>query len=190
MRILFVDCETTGLVVGRHEPFEIAIVDADGKERAWWLPLCRPEAMEESALRINRFWTRRPAMRGAAFRGDLPPTYRYIAEDRVDILSGVAADIAAETEGCILAGNVVSFDAAMIGAFLRENGACPAWHYHLLDVETFAAGALGLEPPWDSDRVSAELGVAVPRGDEAHTALADARWSRAIYYAALMYAKD
>lgn len=65
-------------------------------------------------------------------------------------------------------------------------------HYHLVDVENLAAGYLAAQcrlqkawltlplPPWNSDALSTAIGVDLAIFDR-HTALGDARWSRAIY---------
>jgi len=69
------------------------------------------------------------------------------------------------------------------------------WHYHLIDVENLAVGYLfGRHPvtqalkvpdpvlalPWDSDRLSEQVGVTPPT-DERHTAMGDVRWAMALY---------
>ena len=80
------------------------------------------------------------------------------------------------------------------------------WHYHLIDVENLAVGYLLRSadalyqasdgddgqiaraeelrqvamPPWDSDAISAALGVTVP-DSERHTAMGDARWAMRLY---------
>ncbi len=95
------------------------------------------------------------------------------------------------TRGVHLVGAVPNFDADVLGTRMRANGICPAWHYHLVDVEALAAGYLAsmaaglanidpLQLPWNSDALSAALGIAVSDEDR-HTALGDARWARAIY---------
>lgn len=72
----------------------------------------------------------------------------------------------------------------MLGRFLRENGAAPTWHYHLVDVETLAAGALGVEPPWNFDEMLARYGLVYDEA-ERHTALGDARMARDLYDAVM-----
>jgi hypothetical protein len=80
----------------------------------------------------------------------------------------------------------------------------PSWHYHLIDVEALAVGALSHSAafgrssagskreltgsitalPWKSDDLSAALGVTVSDEDR-HTALGDARWAMRIYDAVM-----
>ena len=75
------------------------------------------------------------------------------------------------------------------------------WHYHIIDVESLAAGwlAAGTDPmeprteetgpdkctpPWDSNELSLAVGVD-PKTFDRHTALGDARWAKAIYNAVM-----
>jgi len=110
------------------------------------------------------------------------------------------------TAGCHLAGAVVSFDEERLRRLLHSHGVLHRWHYHLIDVEALAAGWLNrhaavlensqrsideaatlrelASPPWDSDGLSAALGVTVSDEDR-HTALGDARWARALYDAVM-----
>ena len=107
------------------------------------------------------------------------------------------------TWGAHMVGAVPSFDDQRLAKLLKRHGACPGWHYHLVDVETLAAGwQLGrwiqakldapktgmhveegpfrIEYPWDSKVLSEAVGVH-PDQYEAHTALGDARWALDIY---------
>ena len=77
----------------------------------------------------------------------------------------------------------MSFDAERLSRLLRAHGACPGWDHRLLDVETYAAGALGRPGPVGLRETAALLGVDVD--DQAlHTALGDAALARAVYEAA------
>jgi len=95
---------------------------------------------------------------------------------------------------------------------LRDNGECPCWHYHIIDVEALAAGWVAAavsgtandgtrgthrverpdgtvnnidgRPPWNSNDLSLAVGVN-PADFERHTALGDARWAKAIYEAVM-----
>lgn len=58
-------------------------------------------------------------------------------------------------------------------------------HYHLVDVENLAAGALAWPPPYDSDVLSRAVGVAPMDNDVRHTALGDTLWAMHIYDAAM-----
>ena len=94
-----------------------------------------------------------------------------------------------------MVGSNPAFDAAFLGRLL---GVWPLpWHYRPVDVATLAAGncygagsatqfpgaPIG-PPPWSSREMSRLMGVEPPGPDDAHTALADARWARDVYDAA------
>jgi len=85
------------------------------------------------------------------------------------------------TRGTHLCGNIISFDEERLRKLLRANGACPEWHYHIMDIEAMAIGWLKAQspeadfsPPWKSDDLMDLLGL--PPVDEAirHTAMGDA----------------
>lgn len=84
------------------------------------------------------------------------------------------------TRGAHIVGAVPNFDTEVLGDMLYRHKLCPAWHYHLQDVETLAAGYLlgrGEAPalPWKSEDLSRAVGVD-PDGFDRHTALGDCRW--------------
>jgi DNA polymerase III epsilon subunit-like protein len=160
--IVFCDTETTGLDPKRHQIWEVGLIDTVGAEHVWTLPVDLGRA-DAQALKISGFHARYGKRKPTAL-GDFARLFRAI------------------TEGCHLAGAVISFDEERLRYLLRANGECPLWHYHLVDVEAFAAGKLGLAPPWDSDELSQQVGVDPGQFDR-HSALGDARWAKAIYEA-------
>jgi hypothetical protein len=204
---IFVDCETTSLEDGA-EVLEVALISPDGwpgfarvthngcdplwphdgcdprlvMSRGLTVPFCEGSTEEialwtgddvdlsrasSDSLRINRYyerlWTRKSWT------------------EKTDVGARIVAEL---TAGRTLAGNNVAFDARILAGWLRRHGQCPSWDYRLLEVVDYAAGALGLVPPWGSRTVAEALGVPLPGGDEAHTALADARWARRVFEAA------
>ncbi len=197
--VAFVDCETTGLDPDHHEIWEVGLITPvvgatgaeDGwNEQIWQLPVDLSKA-DPMALNIGRFHDRR--LLGI----DLVP------------LAVFAAEFARDTRGLHLAGACVSFDAERLWQLLRNNGECPMWHYHLIDVEGLAAGYLTGQftaiqecganpdadgptqeeamlaiPPWNSGDLSRAVGVE-PDDFDRHTALGDARWAKAIYEAVM-----
>lgn len=164
MGLIFCDCETTGLEPDRHDVWEIALIDEEDTELVWTV-FPDLSVADPNALRICRFYERTGGIEWA---------------DHAE----VAWEVARITAGHHLVGAVPSFDAAFLGRFLRQWGHSPAWHYHLVDVEALIAGFLQWEPPWNSNELSAQIGVD-PEEYDRHTALGDARWAKAIYEAVM-----
>lgn len=180
-RLVFIDTETTSL---RHDrrAWEIALIVRDpdvGRDventfliDSADLDLGNADLM---SLKIGKFYERHPYA-----TGDLTTTiwseYRALVE--VERL----------TRGAVLVGAVPNFDAEVLGNCMREHGICPSWHYHLIDVETLAAGALKLPPPWNFDKVLSRYGLTYDEADR-HTALGDTRMVRDLYDA-IMSGKD
>lgn len=172
MTLAFVDTETTGLDPDRHEIWEVGLV-VDDIEHHWWLPVDLGRA-DSIALKIGQFHERYPDTNVTGYAADL---------------HAFAAEFAELTRGRHLVGAVVSFDAERLSKLLRANGACPEWHYHLIDVEALAVGYLsghGMRGewtlPWKSEDLSKAVGVDPDLYDK-HTALGDAFWAKAIYEA-------
>lgn len=181
--LIFLDCETTGLCPDIHAPWEIAWQTAvhDGKrlelvagyqsriDLAADVLLCA----DETALQIGRF------------------AERYISpQPSAHMLTWLQADIArvmrrAETTQVPhLVGAVPSFDHNML---CMNHLGWPGfgeglWHYHLIDVETLAAGKLGIAPPYSSSDLTAALGVTVDE-ETKHTAMGDVNWAVQLYAA-------
>jgi DNA polymerase III epsilon subunit-like protein len=162
--VTFCDTETTGLDPDQHEIWEVGLITPDEKEHHWFLPVDLGRA-DPRALAIGQFHER----------------YDY---SEVSSLCSFAMDFAELTRGLHLVGAVISFDEERLRKLLRRNGACPEWHYHIVDSEALGAGYLGVEPPWDSDDLSHRLGLD-PDNFERHTALGDSRWARAMYRAVM-----
>lgn len=202
-KVVFVDTETTGLDPERHEIWECATIEEDGRETVWQLPvdLGRADAI---ALKIGGFHERRwPSVWGSARNSQAE---RALAQELTDPRT-FAGEFAEITRGCHLVGAVVSFDAQRLDKLLRSNGALAEWHYHLIDVEAMAVGHIAaratamrqangegkdgsdalraaIGPPWKSVDLSRNVGVDPDNTEFAkHTALGDARWARAMYYA-------
>jgi DNA polymerase III epsilon subunit-like protein len=181
-RIAFVDLETTGLDPRRHEPWEIAVivedVFPDGTHRpaiqgAHEVQYPKPRRLggaDSIALGIGGYYTR-------TFRG--VPSGRFPTDPEK-----LAADLTLQiTPGTYLAGCTIHFDAAFLDVFMRENGQCPMWNYHLIDCTTYAAGRMQLTPPWKSTTLFEAYGIEVDEA-QAHTALYDAQMAQKLFWAA------
>jgi hypothetical protein len=174
-KIAFVDTETLGLDARRHPIWEIAIV-LDGMEFSWFQRVTTAQLLEASprALEINHFHDR------------YDPS---IAMDPQDSIVRFCSLV----NGCHLAGAIPSFDEERLRAlwvrYMRKPMAeeQPPWHYHVIDLEAMAVGALialgvTVELPWKSHWLSEQFGVTVDP-DEEHTALGDARWASRLFAA-------
>ena len=170
---VFVDIETTGLDVDRHEIWEVGVILERnvGWERRWFLPVDLGKADPE-ALRIGGFYDRHPwASNGHTHT--------------VSSLTSFAKEFEELTRGATLVGANVRFDEAFLSKLLKANGACPGWHYRLLDVEAYAAGALGLPDPLGLHSTAKNLGIDPDSFGDTHTALVDAALAKAVYEKAL-----
>lgn len=182
--LAFVDTETTGLDPDLHQIWEVGLI-VDDQERRWFLSVDLGRA-DSFALKVGQFHDRHPD--GHDF------TFTVAGSGYVHDRRTFAREFAKLTYGRHLVGAVVSFDAERLSKLLKANGACPEWHYHLVDVEALAAGwLLGQShdsgeatdlhvavPPWNSNELSLAVGVD-PANFDRHTALGDARWAKAIY---------
>jgi len=182
MKIVFVDTETTSLRPERRA-WEIAIIarnteSGEDTEHTWFVNKDDLDLgnADLGSLKIGRFHDRHPEFDSASddpWAGPLAP-----------VEWNVSRDIEHLTRGAIWVGAVPDFDTHVLGEMLRRTGFCPAWHYHLVDVETLAAGARRQAPPWGFDDLLAGYGLAYSEEDR-HTALGDARMVRDLYDAVL-----
>jgi DNA polymerase III epsilon subunit-like protein len=183
-KIAFVDVETTGTDPNRHHLWEIGVIlreNGRDLEYCWqvWPDLTTADPM---ALKVNNFYTRCQVDKDADV---------HIAAHPDDAESNtrdwLTFDLARLLNGAVLAAANVTFDAAFLDRFLRAHGHAPAWDYHLLEIESYAAGALGFTPPWKLDKLASALSVPLLGDKERHTALADARLVRDVFNAASRY---
>lgn len=179
-RIVFIDTETTSL---RHDrrAWEVALIVRDpelGKdEEHTWLVDAKDLDLGNAdlmSLKIGKFYERHPDGRGSRIPG----------RDEIYPERAMLHLVERLTRGATLVGAVPNFDAEVLGNRMREHGICPSWHYHLIDVETLAAGALRLPPPWNFDKVLAAYGLEYDEADR-HTALGDTRMVRDLYDAVM-----
>lgn len=164
MPLVFLDLETLG-TTDSAQIFEAAWITEDGKETVIWIPVDVSKA-DEGALRVNRYYAR--------FEEGYDK-YRVEPEE-------AAKMIAKATAGAMIAGNNVgAFDTRLLRNFMLKYGLPPAWSHRVFEVMEYAAGALGMKAPFASRDVSKALGIPEQPREEAHTALADARWTKLVY---------
>lgn len=183
--VCFVDTETLGLDADVQPIWELAIIRPDGTEHVYQvkviprlIDLAHPKALEISGF-----------------------TERYNPAKAIEP-AHAALLVSSLLDGCHLAGAVVSFDEERLRRLCWAHGQPVTWHYHLIDVEALAVGYLNgreaegsdekgfrreqvMPPPWDSTELSKAVGVDPADFEPKHTALADARWAKAVYEAVM-----
>lgn len=169
--LLILDTETTSLRRNRRA-WEVGMIriDASGeRELGVYVDDVDLSNADPMSLAIGRFYERHPAY--AESSGLL----RGVST----VEAAVARLVEKETRGAMIVGAVPNFDTEVLGDMLYRHQLCPAWHYHLTDIETLVAGYLigrGETPlPWRSEDLSRAVGVD-PAGFDRHTALGDCRW--------------
>lgn len=188
--IVALDTETTG-VHPERQVWEIGMIrrDDDGQRETQFYVDVDLDQADPFGLSVGRFYERHPLGRYVSGRDDAP------APARPQRLAAI--EVARWTHGAHVVGAVPNFDTEVLSSLLRAHGAIPAWHYHLIDVETLAVGYLHAQAvefpgsraadfvagglPWDSDDLTAALDLDPVPEDERHTALGDARWAMRIY---------
>ena len=186
MKFCFLDQETTGLNRDLCDVWEIGVIvrgpDEPGgdAEYCWQI---RPDLThaEPKGLQIGGYYRRcqiTTAEVGAAWTVVHP--HRAADDSRRTTARAVAEQLAQLLDGAYLVAANASFDEAFVSKLLRANGQCATHHYHLIDVEALAAGAVAMPPKWDLNVLLARFGVPVDEADR-HTALGDARLARDLF---------
>jgi hypothetical protein len=175
--LVFADTETTSLRPNRRV-WEIGAITRpaggtrdDDEEHQIFVDVDDLDLGEADpkSLEIGGFYNRHPQMDG--HRG-----HALMLSGEKDAMRVVER----MTRGNLIVGAVPNFDTEALGARMRWTGVCPAWRYHLTDVENVAAGALGQPPPWNFDGILTSFGLTYDEADR-HTALGDARMVRDLY---------
>lgn len=195
---VFADSETTSLRPDRR-PWNIGLIIRDG--------LTGTEVDEEIiiadvdlthadpiSLAIGHFRQRHPLVGGDPGRALIVPDEAAAARWLFDrVLPDLrATDDDAERGEAVpvhLVGAVINFDVETFVMMLARHRLYWPGHYHLLDAENIALGALaargiGVGLPFSGERVSELMGLDLTRYDR-HTAGGDARWARDLYDAAM-----
>lgn len=160
MTFVFVDVETTGLDPEKHQVWEIAYATDSGPVKSSFVKHTLDGANPESLV-ISQYRER----------------HHFGGYDAV-----FEAEMQGALEGATLVGSNPRFDAA----FLKARWGNEPWHYRLLDVCAYVAGARGLDyVPGLSD--AAEIMGVELQPD--HTAETDVLVAQGVYYAAREYVR-
>jgi len=172
--LVFVDLETTGLLLERHEIIEFGCVVAkqitqDGKGP-------KLEKIEEFEIKIKPEHIETADPTGLKING-------YNEKDWKDALSlKDAFDVVAEkTKGGIMVAHNVAFDWAFLEKAFEETGIENKMHYHKLDTIAIAFAKLYDNPDvkkFSLRELCAYFGI---ENKKAHTALSDARATYELY---------
>jgi DNA polymerase III epsilon subunit-like protein len=200
MQMIFVDTETTGLDLDRHEVWEIGMVMADSDnpftEPETALVRVEPTWMENAdpgALRVNRYYSKTAHLRGTSRASGVDPT----GETWSDPYS-VAVYLCLLFENAIIVGNNPAFDEMFLAKFAREHSQTLAPFHRKINVvdmalqrcHDMASGNIKSDIPnlaEDATRLphssSKVLNAALcPANEDPHTAMGDA-WH--VYHAYL-----
>lgn len=166
--IIFLDSETTGLDDRTQQITELAWCELTGPSDRLVLPHFTHEA-EQAALDISGHHAR-----------ELwdPSTWA----SREDMLA-----LRAILSGAVLAGANIGFDVRFLSNVFHDR----PWYYRTLDVESYAAGALGWEVGHKLSETASRLrdmGFAIHESD--HTAQHDVLCARDVYIAARLYSME
>ena len=159
--LAFLDTETTGLVPGRHEVIEVAVMVGD-RLYHW---MVRPERLgdaEPKALEVNGYARSPERWEGARTMKEVGP------------------EIMAALKGAVVVGHNVGFDIDMLAGHMRKAGLNPHLPYHKVDTVTLAytrLAPLGLDK-LSLDTIRAFLGWSK---EEAHTAVKDVMDTERLY---------
>jgi len=166
-RIAFIDTETTGLVAGRHEVIEVAIITEheDGTIERWESKVA-PQRIEDAhprALEINGYTP-------AAWKG---------APDASEVASAVAKRL----KGAVVCGHNVNFDIGFLTTMLSDAGINQELsHRGVIDTITLAHEHLKPTGLRSVSLVNCRRWLGWSE-EGAHTALADAEAARRLYHA-------
>ena len=200
MTDVYVDTETTSLtppwMPGGRRAWEVALI-FDGGERPREhvlfirLPSHAVEEADPESLALNGWHDRYPWRDGRP-GPDVGTT--TVDDDGVVIeyhdepsaakrIAALFVGAAGPTHPAVLYGANPAFDADTLHHLMwrhHEADRQPPWDHHTGDTTCYAAGSVGLRPPYSSRDVSAWVGVNKDDFGAHHTALADARWCRAV----------
>lgn len=182
--IVSVDLETTGLIPGTHQTWEVGVVpiDPDADRYHFQFQPYELHLAESQALQINHFYDR------FDWIGDSRLARDMLTEGEPDSDGDPHKALCSATEAAFmlskaLAGKTIMglnphFDAAHLEVLLNSYGHAATWSHRHLDLGSFAAGAWGAKVPLSGKAVSDRY----PQESELHNAFADASWNAEVYH--------
>ena len=184
-KLIFLDTETTSLDRRSRQCWDIGYIIREGNTEHTTQMFVYADLADAdfTSLKIGGYYQRHPD----PFRyGRLGQDGR---EDAVVSPKVAAGRIAQDFKDGIIIGAVPSFDEETLANLLHEHGLAPTWHYHLIDIESMAAGHLKARPPWNFDTLLAAFGLIYDERDR-HTALGDAVMVKELYDAVMTQTEE
>jgi len=166
---LFLDTETTGTDPTKHRVWEIGALKRDGDSIS---------ELEVQIITNDLGQADKRALEICHFKN------RY-DESRTVSVEEALSELINFSQNTVLLGLNISFDITFLRFMAeRENLEFdPGWHYSAVEVKSYAAGALGLDPNRPSHIFAQKLGI--DQDDYLrHSALADCYYTADIYDAA------
>jgi DNA polymerase III epsilon subunit-like protein len=187
-KLVFLDTETDGLQTPVHAPWEIGMIirDENGREESYnWLFKNDLKDADSRSLSITHYWERcvTAGLENLPVGECLMTENTELPSTELPILatSRVAANvIASMLADRTVIGIVPSFDERVLTQWLKDHSLCWSADHALIDARVYAAGKLGLTPPFSTAHICDLLGIEYDE-DRAHAALYDATIAQAIY---------
>lgn len=190
--LCFVDTETGGLRTN-DRPWEIAVVRRDSEDvetrHVVYIADFAPSKADPKALELGGFYDRHPlhtvdplarAANSPAFDPESPSV-----DERLMTEGQAAYYLERLVRGATVVCCNPGYDVPRLTAMLERHGFAWTAHYRDLCATTYAAGLLGMLPPFDNRKVGAALGISRNAHGTEHTGLADALYARDLYDAAV-----
>lgn len=174
--ICFIDTETIGLNPIVDDVWDVGLI---------W---CEPELVNNKTVKRREYnWQFKVNLRYAEASALAVNKYTKNWKNEDYSKPAFADEFMRITENCLWVGINPTFDIQRIERMLRENGACPLWHYRPVDITEYIAGMYGKQPPWKTSDLAKLVGVHRSEySEDAHTALGDCRYTRDMYNAAMV----